>query len=75
VTNRYGGDTQGDNGIVHLTEEETGALFDNVVRERIGFSGKEFKRGVAATDYDKIGDDFENYPWLMPLMMFATHVD
>jgi hypothetical protein len=68
-------DTEVEEGIQHLTEEETRALFDELVRERLGISGTEFKQRLAAGDYDEFGDDFANYPWLMPLIMFAQHVD
>lgn len=68
-------ETSNDDGIVHLSEEETRALFDELVRERMGISGEEFKRRLAAGEYNEIGDDFANYPWLMPLIMFSQSVD
>mgnify|MGYP000542408058 CR=1 FL=1 len=67
--------TEVDEGIRHLTEDETRALFDELVRKRLGISGAEFKERLAAGEYDEIGDDFANYPWLMWLIMFAQHVD
>jgi hypothetical protein len=68
-------DTEVEEGIQPLTEEETRALLDELVREPLGISGAEFKQRLAAGDYDEIGDDFANYPWLMPLIMFAQHAD
>jgi hypothetical protein len=68
-------DTGVEEGIRHLTEEETWALFDELVRERLGISGAEFKQRLVAGEYNEIADDVFNYPGLMTLVMFVQHVD
>jgi hypothetical protein len=45
------------------------------VRERLGISGAEFKRRLAAGEYDEIADDVFNHPGLMVLVMMSQHVD
>jgi len=64
-----------DEGIKHLSDDETRVLFDELVRERLGISGAEFKRRLVAGEYDQIMDNAIDHPGLMMLVMLSHSVD
>ena len=66
-------DSDTDNGIIWLDDDEAHAFFDKAAREMVGMSGEEFLRRLDAGEWRDVIDDpgYEEHLYLASLSSLA----